>query len=104
MEALGGVRPSVSEPERNKYSKMLVLVRALCVGGGGWGGGGGGSWRMGRKGGADGVKGGGGWEGGREGGGGWEEGRGVWGGRVGGRNKERGIGWQMEESDVIEII
>ena len=60
MEALGGVRPSVSEPERNKYSKMLVLVRALCV----WGGGGGGSWRMRRKGGADGVKGGGGWEGG----------------------------------------
>ena len=39
MEALGGVRPSVSEPERNKYSKMLVLVRALCVGVGGGGGG-----------------------------------------------------------------
>ena len=87
MEALGEVRPSVSEPERDKYSKMLVLVGALCGGrkedDGGrgqieWRGGGGGGWG-GR--GLLGRKGGGGW-GGREGADG-EEGRGGWGGRKG---------------------
>ena len=81
MEALGGVRPSVSEPERNRYSKMLVLVRALCVSG---------SWRMRRKGGADGVKGGGGWEGGGLGG------RQGWMGRKSWR-KEKGEGNRMAD-------
>ena len=53
MGALGGVRPSVSEPERNKYSKMLVLVGELSV------------YSRGREGGREGgrERGGGGWRG-----------------------------------------
>ena len=56
MEALGGVRPSVSEPERNKYSKMLVLVGALCRGTKRWRRWGGGRGLMGREGGVDGEE------------------------------------------------